>query len=118
MVEILGTINGSGRLTEDDQPLNAILASAADLDLYFYLDKLRISVSKPSSDGGILEIRDTNGNTKWEMSTDEIKEVDLDFGLGLIFDDDYRLGVDVITHSSENPAHVWVFVEGHYDFRS
>ena len=115
MVETLSFINGQGRLTEEDQPLTLSAAKTPDLDLYLHITKLRISDYKESSDGGVLELRDTNGNTFWEVNTDTLKELDRDFGIGILLGEESNLGVDIITHGSGEPARCWVFVEGYYE---
>lgn len=56
------------------------ISTAVDYEWWLWLDELSYAVFEPSVEGGTLEIIDQDGDARWTINTDSIKEGTVEFG--------------------------------------
>ena len=103
-----------GTVTEDDASLELVAAGAVT-NLYRYIEKLSFSVYKAAiGGGGILEIRDTDGNIFWTINVDAVKDIHLDWGEeGVKVSNVKNLGLEAVLSGAGTQASVSIGVSGH-----
>jgi hypothetical protein len=106
-------VTGAGTVTEDDASLELI--AQATTDLYMYVEKLSFSVYKAAiGGGGILELKDTDGEIWWAINVDGVKEVNLDWGdVGIKMRNVKNLGLRAVLSGAGTQASVSIGISGH-----
>lgn len=108
-------VNEVGEVTNDDASLEIVEAPGEGL--YLFIERLNISVYEPGQSGAMLRIQDTNGESKYTINAEGVKDISLDFG-----DEGYRLdanvGLQVVAYGSQGEqASVSVALSGHLSFQ-
>jgi len=91
------------------------LLEASQADLYVWIDTINLSVYKAAEGAGMCEIKDTNGKSLFITSVEGVKDLALDFGMGIKVDRD--VGIMAVVSGGEIQGSVFVVITGHYSGR-
>jgi len=90
------------------------LLAASQTDLYVFIDTLTVSVYLAATGGGgLCQILDGDDAVLYTMNVDALKDVSLDFGMGLNVGKGVSLSIK-LSGAVTNEASVFVVATGHY----
>jgi len=97
----------------DDDNASARVIETKDLNLYFYVEKIVVSVYKAAEgSGGILEFADAVGTVFYRTNVDGVRDLPLDFGMEGI-KVGKTSGIHVLLSGADKQASVAVLMTGH-----
>jgi len=109
-------VTGTGIVEEDAASLEIVSPDTGTTDVYLYIEKMYFSVFKAAAGGGgILEIKDTDGEVFFTVNVDAIKDVPFDFGEeGIRISDTKNVGLQAVVSGAATQASASVAVICHF----